>query len=291
MKTIIKISEDVKQFLQTNLFTESYRGINHEYEYNGKNLIDFNIQHESVIKKAERDLILIKDRVKNYHNRQSFKVGEFIHLPDGQKVIISHIWDDTVQTSGGGSMHLNSGGGISFSGGLDSGIKKTDLILTKEFDSGQIWIFHEGLSGGNRGVHYKMPFRVYKTKKSADLTGIPQVAELKRQKLISKSETITRTNGNGQPYTLHMPEITITVMHDDYKNKAVKGENLKLAGLNFKVCHWGNLKVQPMTKKQINTLLKVYDFTGTYYNNGTYQNELFLKATYPGDREIMRELK
>jgi len=291
MKTIIKISEDVKQFLQANLFTESYRGINHEYEYNGKNLIDFNIQPERVIKKAERDLSIINDRVKNFHKRQGFKVGEFIYLPDGQKVIISHVWDDTVQTSGGGSMHLHSGGGISYSGGLDSGIKKEDLILTDKFDSGQIWIFHEGLSGGNRGVYYKMPFRVYKPKPGADLSGIPQVAELKRQKLIAKSETITRINGNGQPYTLHMPEITITVLHDAYKNEAVKGEKLTLGGLNFKVDHWGNLKVQPMTKKQIDTLLKSYNFTGTYYNNGTYQNELYLKATHPTDREIMRELK
>jgi len=271
MKTIIKISEDVKQFLQTNLFTESYRRINHEYEYNGKNLIDFNIQHESVIKKAEKDLILIKDRVKNYHNRQGFKVGEFIYLPDGQKVIISHIWEDTVQTSGGGSMHLNSGGGISFSGGLDSGIKKTDLILTKEFDSGQIWIFHEGLSGGNRGVHYKMPFRVYKTKKGADLTGIPQVAELKRQKLIDKAEKITRINGNGQEYILPVPEIQINELGKDLKI----GDCLKISGLKFVKKYW-NLQTQPMKVKQVNRLLRWNNFKGTFYNNGTYKNVLIL---------------
>ena len=271
MKTTVKISEDVKQFLQTNLFTESYRSINHEYEYNGKNIIDFNIQHESVIKKAERDLILIKDRIKNYHNRQGFKVGEFIHLPDGQKVIISHIWDDTVQTSGGGSMHLNSGGGISFSGGLDSGIKKTDLILTEEFDSGQIWIFHEGLSGGNRGIHYKMPFRVYKTKTGADLTGIPQVAELKKQKLIDKAEKITRINGNGQEYILPVPEIQINELGKDLKF----GECLKISGLKFVKKYW-NLQTQPMKVEQVNRLLRWNNFKGTFYNNGTYKNVLIL---------------
>ena len=271
MKNIVKISEDVKQFLQTNLFTESYRGINHEYEYNGKNLIDFNIQPESLIKKAEKDLILIKDRVKNYHNRQGFKVGEFIYLPDGQKVIISHIWDDTVQTSGGGSMHLNSGGGISFSGGLDSGIKKTDLILTEKFDSGQIWIFHEGLSGGNRGVHYKMPFRVYKTKKGADLTGILQVAELKKQKLIDKAEKITRINGNGQEYILPVPEIQINELGKDLKF----GECLKISGLKFVKKYW-NLQTQPMKVEQVNRLLRLNNFKGTFYNNGTYKNVLIL---------------
>jgi len=271
MKNIVKISEDVKQFLQTNLFTESYRGINHEYEYNGKNLIDFNIQPESLIKKAEKDLILIKDRVKNYHNRQGFKVGEFIYLPDGQKVIISHIWEDTVQTSCGGSMHLNSGGGISFSGGLDSGIKKTDLILTEKFDSGQIWIFHEGLSGGNRGVHYKMPFRVYKTKKGADLTGIPQVAELKKQKLIDKAEKITRINGNGQEYILPVPEIQINELGKDLK----LGDCLKISGLKFVKKYW-NLQTQPMKVEQVNRLLRLNNFKGTFYNNGTYKNVLIL---------------
>ena len=271
MKNLIEISQNVKDFLQCNLFTESYRDIKHDYEYNGKNLIDFSIQPESLIKKAEKDLILIKDRVKNYHNKQGFKVGEFIHLPDGQKVIISHIWEDTVQTSGGGSMHLNSGGGISFSGGLDSGIKKTDLILTEKFDSGQIWIFHEGLSGGNRGVHYKMPFRVYKTKKGADLTGIPQVAELKRQKLIDKAEKITRINGNGQEYILPVPEIQINELGKDLKF----GDCLKISGLKFVKKAW-NLETQPMKVEQVNRLLRWNNFKGTFYNNGTYKNVLIL---------------
>lgn len=286
-----EITQEVKDFLQINLFSESYRGINHEYEYSGPNIIDFSKQPDYIIEKAEKDIALIKERIKNYHNRPGFKVGGFIHLPDGQKVIISHVWEDTVQTSGGGSMHINSSGGISYSGGLDSGIKKDDLILTDELDSGQIWIFHEGLSGANRGVYYNMPFPVYKTKDGADLSGIPQVAALEKQKLIEKSETITRINGNGKEYTLHMPEIIITELPEVLKDKAKEGGYLKICDLNFKVGAWGNLRVQPMKKKQIDDLLKRYDFKGTFYNNYSYENTLFLKATHPTDYKIMREFK
>ena len=55
---------------------------------------------------------------------------------------------------------------------------KNDLILTNETKLSQIWIFHQGHSGGGRGVHYNIPFKVYKTKKEADLSGIPQIKKL-----------------------------------------------------------------------------------------------------------------
>lgn len=286
------VTEEVKDFLQMNLFRESYRDIVHEYEYNGENKINFDIQPQYVIDKAERDLAIIKDRIEKFNSREGFKIGSKIKLPDGQYVMISQIWDESVQTSLGGSMHLGKSGYISFSGGMDSGIDKSDLILTDEVSYSTIWIFHNDLSGGGRGVYYKMPFQVYRTKRGADLSGIPQVRELAEEKIIKLSETITRINGNGQSYTLHMPKLVIVQPKSTWmSNSGVKKypkEDCIISGLSFKVDGMGNLVCQPMKLKQINKLLKENDFKAVFHNNAANKNTLILTPTI-NQWDIIRE--
>jgi len=277
------ISQEVKDFLQANLFSSSYSGIVHDYDYNGENLIDFNAQPEHIIKAAEKDCKILNDRAKKNAERPGFQVGQFINLPDGQMVIISHVWEDSVQTSGGGSMCLGSGGGLSYSGGLDSGISKKDLILTDETRKGGIWFFHEGRSGGNRGVNFSISFKVYRTEKGADLSGIPQVKALAKKKIVEQSETITRINGNGNSYKMHMPELTIL-----NKDKTYPMQDTVISGLQFISNGWGNLTAQPMKLSEINKVLKENDFKADYHNNASHHNTLFLTPT-KSDREIRRE--
>jgi hypothetical protein len=297
MKTFKKISDlEITDFLTLNRFTESYRGIKQsEGDYNpylSPRAIDLKIQPDYIINDAIQDLNIISERVVNFNARKGARVGDYISLPDGQMVIISHNWNENqVQTSGGGSMHMGQSGFLSFSGGMDSGLKETDLIPTKETKKGTIWIFHGGFSGGNRGVYSKINFRVFKTRPGADLSGIPQISALKKQKLIEKSETITRINGNGNEYTMHMPEIMIVEPHDSYKDKFVKFNTFTLAGLKFKITHWNIAASQPMTRKQINDMLKMYAFKGTFYNNANNKNQLFLEATTPDDFNRILELK
>lgn len=288
----MNISNEVKDFITRNVNTESYRDVDYEYNYGKSPEIDFSIQSPRIIEKAERDLAIIKERSKAYMNRDGFRVGERIVLPDGQTVIISNVLGDKVQTSHSGSLHLFSGGGISFSGGLDSGLKKSDLIRIDEISKVEVWIFHEGRSGGGRGVYYDMPVPMYRTKRGADLSGVPQVAALRKKIEQEKSETITRINGNGQEYTLHLPEVIIlNPMPSKYPQNAPKEfprTDCTISGLKFKANGMNNLICQPMKLSQITRLLKENDFKVSFRHNGSNQNTLFLTPTI-SEREITRE--
>lgn len=283
---------EIKEFLQKNIHTESYRGLKYDYIYGQPTDIDLSIQSEIIINRAEKDLAIIKERSKKYMEREGFKVGERIELPDGQEVMISHVWDDTVQTSNGGSMHLSSGGGISFSGGLDSGLKKSDLIRIDTLGEANIWIFHNNSAGGGRGVYHTIPVTKYRTKRGADLSGVPQVEELRKQKIREKAEKITFINGNGNNYTLPLPELCIlnrTPSKSDYnKVKEFPRTDCTISGLKFEANGMDNLVCQPMKLSQITRLLRENDFKVEHHNNASSRNTLYLTPTI-SDREITRE--
>jgi len=287
----MNISNEVKEFLQNNLYTESYRsGVTYS-GWDAKPEIDMGIQSERTIQKAERDLAIFRERSQKYLEREGFKVGERIKLPDGQEVVISNVWEDTVQTSHSGSMHLGSEGGVSFSGGLDSGLKKSDLVRIDEMSTTNVWIFHEGYSGGGRGVYHNMPVTMYKTKEGADLSGVPQVKELQKQKIRDKAETITRINGNGNPYTLPLPELMIVNRRGTYssydKVKEFPMEDCVISGLSFESNGYNTLRCQPMKLSQINRLLNDHDFEAVFYNNCSNENTLMLTPTN-SQRDITR---
>lgn len=273
----------IKDFLSINRFAESYNDIKHTAgEYNPlleKKTIDLSIQSQYTIKRAQEDINNILEAEKNFNKRTGPRIGDYINLPDGQQTTITHIWEDgQIQTGNRGSCHLTKSGYISRSGSLDTGLKAEDIQPTTETKKGLIWSWHQNLSGGGRGVYFNITFKVYKTVKGANLDGCPEVKELKRQKNIAKSETITRINGNGQEYTLPMPEIHIINPPQELEKKFIKGAKFVICGINFFTNPLGNGQGQPMAKDQINKLLKRYKFSGTYYNNGSHHNTLFLRA-------------
>ena len=270
----------IQDFLGINRSTNSYAyDLDYEFEWDTRKQkpIDLKKQSETVLKNAKEDLKYFFNAANEYEKREGFKIGAKIELPDGSHTYITHVWSDTVQTGNQGSCFLSKCGHISRSGGLDSGLKKSDLILTEKTDKILVWFWHMGWSGANRGVNYYLPVQVYKTKKGCDLSGIPQIAENKRQKLIAKSETITRINGNGQPYTMHMPELRIIKPHPQYTEKIKDLKSFVLAGLRFDVMCNGIAKCQPMKKAEIDKLLSMYDFKGTFYNNCGSKNTLYLE--------------
>jgi hypothetical protein len=89
------------------------------------------------------------------------RIGDYVVFSDGMLHRVSHIWDDGVQTSRGGSFHLGDGY-ISFSGGLEPSIPFSDLELTDEKRLGQIWIEHHGWLQKDSAVYDEIPFRVYR---------------------------------------------------------------------------------------------------------------------------------
>lgn len=168
---------DVILFLELNRYSNSY----YQYiklpqgDYNpylDRPNLKFEDQNERTIEKALNDINLIKEAEQEYKKRKGFKIGEVIKLPNGKSTHITHIWDDgQIQTGHLGSCHLSRNGYISRSGSLDSGLKASALIPTKETEKHNIWIFQNRRSGANRAVYFPIEFNVYKVKDGADFSG------------------------------------------------------------------------------------------------------------------------
>lgn len=275
-------NEQIQTFISNNRSTESYGyavKMDESDYFDPKATIDISRQSKYVIDNAIKDMALFAASSEAYYKRKGLKIGSIIELPDGSETRITHVWDDgQVQTGGPGSCHLTKGGYISRSGGLDSGLKKECLVPTDRLGTLSVWFWHGGMSGGGRGVYSTINVPIFTTKKGSDLSGIPQIAENIRQKIIAKSETITRINGNGQEYSRHMPEIVIIKPHESYKAKIIPGKSFVIGGISFLV-RWDKILVaQPMTRASIDKLLSIYEFAGTYYDNASHQNTLCLYA-------------
>ena len=110
---------------------------------------------------------ILADRIAQLNAITGPRVGDFLRLPRaderaGEFTRFTHIWDDTIQTGGQvhGSYYLGNGY-LSYSGGLDPGIAKSDIIPSEETKDGQVWFFDEGITGPHRGVNFMVPLRVF----------------------------------------------------------------------------------------------------------------------------------
>ena len=210
------------------------------------------------------DFDLLREYTKRYESRYSLQpsLGDSLRLPDGQIVYFCHIYNDSVQTCASGSFHLSESGFISYSGGLDPGISFNDIKLTNEKYTLPIWFCHKGYLTGGCAIYAHIECRVWKTKESADLSGIPQVELLRRQKLKEQSETITKVDGNGREYKEHLPEI---IIHKKDLPEELLEEIEHITGLKFEESYYfvPVYRCQPMKLKQI-ALIKNFvqlDFT------------------------------
>ncbi len=139
------------------------------------------------MQKVKDDLKLLKEFSKKFSSRvQALEipaVGDCILLPDGQVVYFCSVYETKGQTCESGSFALSKNGFLSYSGGLDTGIFFSDIFLTDEKYVLPIWFAHKGYLCGDSAIYANMECRVWKTKDGADLSGIPQVARLRKQKL------------------------------------------------------------------------------------------------------------
>lgn len=217
---------------------------------------------------------ILNERTEAMNKIQGPRVGDYLRLPYDLYTRFTYDWGDSIQTGGGaGSYHLGSSGYTSYSGGLDSGVKKTDIIQTDETKEGYIWFFDQGISGANRGVDFKISFRVFALREGADISGLPQIKAYEKKLIRDKAEKITRIDGNGNPYTLPIPELFIS---QKYIKEEVITEIKEKTGIFFVPVPWG-YSCQPMRQQQIDNLLNIYDFDSEYYNNAWFSNVLFLK--------------
>lgn len=88
-------------------------------------------------------------------------MGDVILFPDGTRERVAHVCSDGVQPSSGqGSHHLNTSGGISYSGALHPSVPLTSLTRIGG-DEADIWFFHHNRAGANRGVYAKLRVTVW----------------------------------------------------------------------------------------------------------------------------------
>ena len=90
------------------------------------------------------------------------------------------------------------------------------------------------------------------------------------------TETITRINGNGQPYTVGLPTIKII----GYINDVALDHIFDNTGLRFEKGIGNIYEAQPTESKQIVALFLTYNFKTKYYNNWQATNTIYLKCDH-----------
>lgn len=227
--------------------------------------------------------ILLQKKVEARNKIGGARVGDYLKLPHGIYTRFTHEWEHTIQTGGYScSFYLSKDGFCSYSGGLDSGVKKSDLRLTSEVKKGFIWFFDGDIAGAGRGVDFEIDFRVFEPIEGADLSGCPQIKKYEKERYRLKAETITRINGNGQPYTMPIPELVIMAKREPHKMPELEipinvQEICKKHGAIIEGEKIYTITVQPLTLKAMADILGAHKNESTFYNNWQYENTLLIK--------------
>lgn len=130
----------------------------------------------NALKNDEKNEQILKRNLQAYDKIDKARVGDFLLLPDGRVTRFTHDWGDHIQTGGSpGNAYYFGEGYMSYSGGLNHGIKHEFLELTNEKMKGSVWFFSCGYAGASCGVYYTVLFRVYKIKENTppkELSGL-----------------------------------------------------------------------------------------------------------------------
>lgn len=112
---------------------------------------------------------LLTGRLAAFNARPGARVGDYLQLPKLYPKLLAftrltHDWGDQLQTGGtpGGGYYFTNNGFLSYSGGLDPGVKRADIIETQVDEKpGSVWFFDGDISGAGRGVYFTVPMRVF----------------------------------------------------------------------------------------------------------------------------------
>lgn len=106
--------------------------------------------------------------IASWDAREGPRVGDFCERPGEDTVFhrtnsrFTHNGDDFMQTGGGdGSYHISQCGFASYSGGLDPGVQKANLVDTGRTKWASFWFFKDNFAGGHCGVSVTLTVRVY----------------------------------------------------------------------------------------------------------------------------------
>jgi hypothetical protein len=216
---------------------------------------------------------ILEKRVKLFNENKDPRIGDYIKLPYGIYMPISiHLYDNLYQISCGGSFYLGNLGGLSFSGGLDESIDISTLKLTKETNDLNVWFFSENEWAAHNGVYFKIKTRVYTLPKNENFDRFSVIRKYKENLFLSKCETVSRINGNGNVYVLPVPKLVIVddaflPMLETIKNKT---------NLDFNSYYNFWKSAQPKTVQQVNKVIEILNAKCSFHNNSDNKNTLFL---------------
>jgi hypothetical protein len=129
--------------------------------------------------KRERNLPLLDAKLAARAKIPGPRVGDWLRLPrwhsqQPEFTRFTHDWGDQLQT-GLGSFFLFHSGHCDYSGGLNPGCLKSDLVATDELKEGSVWFFDEDRSGGGRGVYFQANMRVFTFRPGGKLDGLHEL--------------------------------------------------------------------------------------------------------------------
>lgn len=115
--------------------------------------------------KRNQDILIKRAIAFNKRKGKEIKVGDVIELPNGKKTRVAHVWDDgQIQTAdGSGSIYLGNGY-ASYSGSLNSGVKKSQLTKTTKKSKERFWFFDRDFARGGGGIDVSFDVPVWKSK-------------------------------------------------------------------------------------------------------------------------------
>lgn len=113
-----------------------------------------------------RNQEILRECLEGINSKEGPRVGDWVYMKgEDQPRRFTYDWGDDIQTTDRpgdmGSFHISEYG-CSYSGALDPGLPKNQLVLTDEVKEGRVWWFDMGWAGAGRGIETKVPFRVYK---------------------------------------------------------------------------------------------------------------------------------
>jgi hypothetical protein len=120
-------------------------------------------------KEQEQQDKILAERMAAYNAIPGCRVGDWIIELSGRMTRATHDWNEpgetceTIQHGGSeyGEYYLGNGY-LSYSGGLDTGIKKNTLKNTGETKSGKVWFFINDYHTADNGIEYMVQFRIFK---------------------------------------------------------------------------------------------------------------------------------
>lgn len=111
---------------------------------------------------------LLKEREKRFNEKSGPRVGDYVLLPNGKYDRFTQEYEnkDWIQAGGSSesSFYFFPSGGLTYSGTLNEGYPRKDLILTSETKDGKCWFFDRDRGAANNGVYFRSTFRVFRLK-------------------------------------------------------------------------------------------------------------------------------